>query len=142
MNHAVFVLPYFYCYFKWCAVPDILFLEKEGWDCFMLNRRSISFLFWLVSFSFCHYCFKEKYTHHLTFLYWTYWDKKGDWNILLEKPRTSYLSMGASCCSCCSRMVWYSFSYFFSFFWLICWAERVKQQMMKKGNTTSLLSLV
>lgn len=35
---------------------------------------------------------------------------------------TSYLSMGASCCSCCSLMVWYSFSNFFSFFWLICWA--------------------
>lgn len=39
---------------------------------------------------------------------------------------TSYRSMGASCCSCCSLMVWYSFSNFFSFFWLICWAVRAE----------------
>lgn len=30
-------------------------------------------------------------------------------------PHTLYLSIGSSCCSWLSRMVWYSFSYFFSF---------------------------
>lgn len=47
---------------------------------------------------------------------------------------TSYRSMGASCCSCCSLMVWYSFSNFFSFFWLICWAVRAEKKKILLGT--------
>jgi len=55
-----------------------------------------------------------------------------------QNKSTSYLSMGASCCSCCSRMVWYSFSYFFSFFWLICDIQKQRQIRVSACKSVTL----
>ena len=48
--------------------------------------------------------------------------------------RTLYLSIGSSCCSWLSRMVWYSLSYFFSFFVCTC-GTHLENRHLKIGST-------
>lgn len=47
---------------------------------------------------------------------------------------TLYLSMGSSCCSWLSRMVWYSFSYFFSF--LVGTFKGLEGKYVRRGKTS------
>lgn len=54
---------------------------------------------------------------------WTQLTPHGIHQIPTEHLPTLYLSIGSSCCSWLSRIVWYSLSYFFSFFVGTCGIE-------------------
>lgn len=55
-----------------------------------------------------------------------------------EQLPTLYLSIGSSCCSWLSRMVWYSLSYFFSFFVGTCGTDLGNVRLKIRGMLEKL----
>lgn len=69
---------------------------------------------------------------------WRQLTPRGIYQIPLEHLPTLYLSIGSSCCSWLSRIVWYSLSYFFSFFVGTCGTDLGNMHLKMRGRLEKL----
>lgn len=69
---------------------------------------------------------------------WRQLTTHGIHQIPIQHLPTLYLSIGSSCCSWLSRIVWYSLSYFFSFFVGTCGIDSGNKHLKIRGTLEKL----